>query len=136
MHEWALAEGVVATTLEAAEERHMQRVDKVVVRIGQLQQIEAALFAQSIDQVSPEGPGLLASATFEIETEEAVFGCRACGNEFPFQDALTDLDETESEAIHFIPELAHSFIRCPTCQSPDFAVSKGRGVSIARIEGV
>lgn len=136
MHEWALAEGVVATVLKNAVERHMQRVDKVVVRIGQLQQIEADLFAQSIAQVSPEGPSLLKDTVFAIETEETALRCRTCGNEFSPQDALVGLDETECEAIHFIPELAHTFIHCPTCQSPDYDLVQGRGISIARIEGV
>ena len=80
MHEWALAEGVVATVLKTAVERDMQRVDKVVVRIGQLQQIEADLFAQSIAQVSPEGPSLLRDAVFAIEIEETALRCRICGN--------------------------------------------------------
>jgi hydrogenase nickel incorporation protein HypA/HybF len=136
MHEWALAEGIVATVLKTAVERDMQRVDKVVVRIGQLQQIEADLFAQSIAQVSPEGPSLLRDAVFAIEIEETALRFRICGNEFSPQDALMGLDAVESEAIHFIPELAHTFIHCPTCQSPDYDLVKGRGVSIARIEGV
>ena len=40
-----------------------------------------------------------------------------------------------NEAIHFIPELAHAFLECPSCQSPDFELLQGRGVSIGAIEG-
>ena len=32
----------------------------------------------------------------------------------------TPLEKDESEAIHFLPELAHTFIRCPQCGGPDF----------------
>ena len=44
-----------------------------------------------------------------------------------------DLDEQTREAIHFLPEAAHAFIRCPSCKSPDYRVQAGRGVSIASI---
>ena len=136
MHEWALAEGVVETALRSAAERNLQRIDKIVVRIGQLQQIESELFSQSLQQVVPTDQSLLDHTTYEMETEEAALCCRVCNTEFPFAEALAKLDETEAEAIHFIPELAHTFVQCPSCQSPDFAVSKGRGVTIARIEGI
>ena len=42
----------------------------------------------------------------------------------------------EREAIHFVPESAHAFLRCPACKSPDFEISKGRGVWVERITGV
>ena len=44
------------------------------------------------------------------------------------------MTEETREAIHFLPEAAHAFVRCPSCGSPDFAVSKGRGVSIKSID--
>ena len=37
--------------------------------------------------------------------------------------------------IHFVPELAHAYLRCPDCSSADFEVLGGRGVSIDAIEG-
>ena len=45
------------------------------------------------------------------------------------------LNEDESEAIHFIPEVAFVHTRCPKCGSPDFEIQKGRGVSITQIKG-
>ncbi len=47
-----------------------------------------------------------------------------------------ELGENEQEAIHFVPEAAHAFIRCPACGSPDFEISKGRGVWVERITGM
>ena len=40
----------------------------------------------------------------------------------------------EREAIHFIPALANAYMRCPGCDSPDFEVTAGRGVTIAQID--
>jgi hydrogenase nickel incorporation protein HypA/HybF len=45
------------------------------------------------------------------------------------------LDEDETEAIHFMPEIAHIYIRCPQCKSPDFDIIQGRGVQVGVIEG-
>jgi len=45
------------------------------------------------------------------------------------------LNEDESEAIHFIPEVAFVHARCPKCGSPDFEIMTGRGVSITSIKG-
>jgi len=46
-----------------------------------------------------------------------------------------DDNEDESEAIHFIPEVAFVHARCPKCGSPDFEIMTGRGVSITLIKG-
>jgi hydrogenase nickel incorporation protein HypA/HybF len=40
----------------------------------------------------------------------------------------------EREAVHFLPEAAHAYLRCPRCGSVDFDVAAGRGVSIVSIE--
>ena len=56
-------------------------------------------------------------------------------HEWLFGEAIKGLSEEQSEAIHFIPEVAHVYIRCPECESPDFEFVKGRGVWIESIEG-
>jgi hydrogenase nickel incorporation protein HypA/HybF len=63
-----------------------------------------------------------------------MFKCRACGNEWSFE--AQGLTEDISEAIHFVPEMAHVYIKCTECESPDFEVSQGRGVWLATIKGV
>ena len=40
MHEWALAEGVIQTASGVAEEQGLEKITEIVVRIGELQQIE------------------------------------------------------------------------------------------------
>ena len=46
------------------------------------------------------------------------------------------MTEEISEAIHFVPEMAHVYIKCKECGSPDFEVIEGRGVWLATIKGV
>ncbi len=136
MHEWALAEGVFATALKAAEQQGMTRIEKIVVKIGELQQIQKELFEQALQQVAPAAETRIEAAEIVLELEKALFRCRACGRAFSFADATSRLGAEEAEAIHFVPELAHTCIGCPECGSPDFEVGAGRGVWIERIEGI
>ncbi len=130
MHEFALAEAVVR-----AAEREVRDRDSVtiLVKVGELQQIQAELFEFSLKEVIPAGDERLSRIRFEVEIEEVRFECRGCGLGFGRGEAHTlegwDLDE----AIHFIPEMAHAFIRCPRCDSPDFEIISGRGVTIETI---
>ena len=135
MHEFALAEGVIATALEAAEKGGIRRIRRIVVTIGELQQIEKELFAQILDEMMPEAYEQLNGVEIELREETAEFQCRVCGERFDFSGAKGELDEEEAEAIHFIPELAHTYLSCPKCGSPDFEVVKGRGVWIEAVEG-
>jgi hydrogenase nickel incorporation protein HypA/HybF len=135
MHEFALAEGVISTALEVAKKEGLKRISRIGVAIGELQQIERELFAQAITEIMPEAHPQLAGVDVDLRIEPARFCCRSCGREFGFADAGGELAEEESEAIHFIPELAHTYLRCPACKSPDFEVTKGRGVWIETVEG-
>jgi hydrogenase nickel incorporation protein HypA/HybF len=49
---------------------------------------------------------------------------------------LRSLDEEAREAIHFLPEAAHAYIRCPKCGSPDFEILSGRGVWLESVRGL
>ncbi len=134
MHEWALAEAVIATARKAATDERMTAVTEIAVRLGELQQIEQEIFAFALQQIIAQEKSLLQQAKIAIEIERALFKCRVCGQEWSF--AAEDLSEEVSEAIHFIPEVAHAYIQCPTCKSPDFEVVKGRGVWLASLRGV
>jgi Zn finger protein HypA/HybF involved in hydrogenase expression len=70
-----------------------------------------------------------------VEQEPVRFRCRVCEREFgrPELEAAGGADELE--AMHFIPELSHAFVRCPGCGSPDFDILAGRGVTLERVEG-
>ena len=53
-----------------------------------------------------------------------------------FIDLLAELNEEAREAVHFVPEIAHTFMKCPRCGSPDFEIVTGRGIWIESIKGV
>jgi len=133
MHEMALAEGVLVTALNHARSQQ-QAVRRVRVCIGQLQQIDLEVFRGCLDGVRDDDEPLLKGMEIDLRGETVSFTCRACQGAYGLADMADPPDEDELEAIHFVPELAHSYLRCPTCGSPDFQVMQGRGVWIDEIE--
>ena len=131
MHEWALAEGVISTATKIAEEEGLNQVTEVVIIVGELQQVEHDVLDFAFTQLKTK---LFEDAKFILETQPAKFHCRKCGEEWLFTS--NNMEEDVSEAIHFIPEMAHVYIKCPACASPDFEVIEGRGVWLATIKGV
>ena len=130
MHEWALAEGVVSTVTKFAEETHLTKVTEVVVMIGELQQVEHDVLEFAFEQLKTP---LFKDAKFILEAQPAKFKCRKCGHEWSFE--AQGMTEDVSEAIHFVPEMAHVYLKCSECGSPDFEVVEGRGVWLATIKG-
>jgi len=131
MHEWALGEGVITTAQKFAQENDLTKVTEVIVMIGELQQVEHDVLEFAFEQLKTE---LFKDAKFILKTQPAKFKCRVCGNEWNFK--AQGLTEDVSEAIHFVPEMAHVYIKCTECESPDFEVTQGRGVWLATIKGV
>ncbi len=135
MHELALADSVVKAALQAADDAGISRIARIVVKVGELQQIEKDLFEFSLTSVIPSQDPRLADAEFDVAEEAVRFVCRACGTEYGRSDVDIDAAGDEGEAVHFIPELSHAFARCPSCASPDFDITQGRGITLERIEG-
>jgi hydrogenase nickel incorporation protein HypA/HybF len=135
MHELALAEAVVAAALEAADRAGLSKLARIVVKVGELQQIRKETFEFALAEVLPGEEPRLASTQIRVEVEPARLRCRPCGAQFPLSGETGRRPVEQAEAIHLIPELAHAFLRCPACRSPDFEVLEGRGVSIESIEG-
>ena len=131
MHEWALAEGVISTAARFAEENGLTAVTEVVVMVGELQQVEHEVLMFAFEQLKTP---LFKNADFVLKTQPARFRCRNCGHEWGF--TVEGMTEEVSEAIHFVPEMAHVYIKCSECGSPDFEVTEGRGVWLATIKGV
>jgi hydrogenase nickel incorporation protein HypA/HybF len=128
MHEWALAEATVEAVRSSARGR---RVLGVRLAFGELQQVDRDLFAAAVADLAPAA-GIEADV-FAVDSEPARFACRACGRPWALAEA-PGLSENDREAVHFLPEAAHAYLRCPTCGSADFDVVAGRGVTIASIE--
>jgi len=135
MHEWALAESVVATAIQVAEKEQIKKITKIIIRLGELQQINDEIFRFAVKEVVGINKGLFDDVEIEIETERTELTCQRCAHTWKFSDMKSGLNEDESEAIHFIPEVAFVHTRCPNCNSPDFKINKGRGVTLARITG-
>jgi hydrogenase nickel incorporation protein HypA/HybF len=121
--------------LSAADDAGLDRIDRIVVKIGELQQIKRELFEFSLTTVLPTQDARLAGVKFDISEEPVRFRCRSCGTDYGRDEAGIDNDGDEGEAIHFIPELSHAFAQCPSCGSPDFDILAGRGITLERIDG-
>jgi hydrogenase nickel incorporation protein HypA/HybF len=131
MHEWALAEAVIAAASKIAEKEGLREVAEVKVKVGELQGVEFDILEFAFSQLKT---GKFRSAKFKMETVQAELKCRVCGHEWVFSNE--ELDEGTVEAIHFVPEVAHAYVKCPKCGSPDFEVVEGRGVWLESIRGV
>jgi len=131
MHEWALAEAVIAAASEIAEKEGLREVLEVKIRVGELQQIERDVLEFALSQLKP---AKFKKAKFSIELAKAELKCRVCGHKWLFRKEK--LNKGTAEAIHFVPEVAHTYIKCPKCGSPDFEILEGRGVWLESIKGV
>ena len=135
MHEWALAESILTAAVEAAEKEKLKRITEIKIDIGELQQIEQDIFEFALDEIIKSQGDKLKNIKIKIETVKSNLRCKNCDHTWKFSDMKKKLDANESEAIHFIPEVAFVHTRCPRCGSPDFEITSGRGVSITQIKG-
>lgn len=135
MHEWALAESILTAAVEEAEKNHLKKITEIKISIGELQQIEQDIFQFALEEIIKEQKEKLKDAKIKIETEKSTLSCKNCGNTWSYDDMKKKLNDDETEAIHFIPEVTFVHTRCPKCKSPDFEITKGRGVSITQIKG-
>jgi hydrogenase nickel incorporation protein HypA/HybF len=131
MHEWALAEAVITAAQQIAEKENLKEIKEVTIKVGELQQVEQDILRFALSQLKPPS---FKNAEFHISKAKTTLKCRVCGNTWLFRK--NKLDETTAEAIHFVPEVAHAYIKCPKCGSPDFEISEGRGVWLENIKGV
>jgi hydrogenase nickel incorporation protein HypA/HybF len=130
MHEWALAEAIITSAKEIAEKEKLKEVTEVTIRVGELQQVEPGILRFAISQMKPP---IFKNAKFRILKAKTTLKCRVCGTTWQFNNEK--MDKETAEAIHFVPEVAHSYIKCPKCGSPDFEIVSGRGVWLENIKG-
>jgi len=135
MHEWALAESIIAAALDAAGKEKLKKINEIKISIGELQQIEHDVFEFALHEIIKDMDKILKNVKIKIATEESILKCKNCEHTWKFGDIKKKLNKDESEAIHFIPEVAFVFARCQKCGSPDFEITSGRGVSITSIKG-
>jgi hydrogenase nickel incorporation protein HypA/HybF len=136
MHEWALAESIVMAAVDAAQKEKLKTITDVTVHIGELQQIEKEIFLFALNELAKSQKPKIKNDAFHLKTEKSTLTCKTCGHTWNYSDMKKKLNETESESIHFIPEVVFVHARCPICGSPDFEITKGRGVMLSSIRGV
>ncbi len=130
MHEWALAEAVLKAASEIAEKEQLAEVNEVNISVGELQDVEREIFLFALQQLKPEK---FKHTKFHIKRATTVLKCRNCGN--TWQLRRQKLDAATKEAMHFVPEVAHAYVKCPKCGSPDFEITEGRGIWLQNIKG-
>ncbi len=131
MHEWALAEAVITAASGIADKEKLKEVTEVKIKVGELQQIEPDIFQFALSQLKS---GKFKNTKMLIGTAKAKLKCRVCGHRWVFEKEK--LDKSVAEAIHFVPEVAHTYIKCAKCGSPDFEIVEGRGVWLESVKGV
>lgn len=135
MHEWALAEAIASTAIRVSKKEKLKKVLQIKIRVGELQQVDTEILEFAFQQISLSHGDVLSGASLLFETEGGAFKCRNCSLQWDYKKASQVLAEDTAESIHFIPELAHVFIRCPDCSSPDFEVIKGRNLWVGSVTG-
>ena len=130
MHEWALAEAILTSAKELAEKEKLREVTEVTIRIGELQQVEPSILRFALSEMKRD---IFEKAKFRILKAKTTLKCRVCGTTWQFN--IKKLDEQTAEAIHFVPEVAHTYIKCPKCGSRDFEILNGRGVWLESVKG-
>jgi hydrogenase nickel incorporation protein HypA/HybF len=131
MHEWALAEAVITAAQQIAEKEKLKEIKEVTIKVGELQQVEQDILRFALSQLKPTS---FKNTEFRITKAKTTLKCRVCGHTWLFKKQK--LDEATAEAIHFVPEVAHAYIKCPKCGSPDFEITEARGVWLENIKGV
>jgi hydrogenase nickel incorporation protein HypA/HybF len=130
MHEWALAEAVIAAASQIANKEQLKEIAEVTIKVGELQQVEPDILRFALSQLKPAS---FQNVKFHITKAKTQLKCRVCGHQWVF--TKQKLDKNTAEAIHFVPEVAHTYIKCPKCGSPDFEINEGRGVWLENIKG-
>ena len=67
MHEWALAEAVIATVIEYSRKEGLEEVTKIKIKIGELQQIETEIFEFALNELTKaQGTSLLTKMSVKL----------------------------------------------------------------------
>lgn len=113
MHEVGIIESALEIVLRHAAERHAQRIQRVVLRIGSLAGVEPAALRFAFDAVTRGTPA--DGAALEIEPVPAAVYCPTCAREFT-------------------PEAGGFIFQCPACGDLCGEVRRGRELELSRIE--
>lgn len=130
VHEWALAEAIANYIKKSMEGKTILK--KLTISLGELQSIDKDILDFALKEILRSMGITVYELNYEIEL--AVLRCRKCGYEWELDKSI--FHEDILEAIHFVPEIIHSYFKCPKCGSRDFNIVRGRGLWIKEIEVV
>ncbi|MBS7610609.1 hydrogenase nickel incorporation protein HypA [Candidatus Bathyarchaeota archaeon] len=130
MHEWALAEAIVETAYSFLSERKTRKIISLNVVIGILQSADREVLKFALTELFKSRG--IEVGELRLDEEEALLRCRSCSKTWRLGDL--DLSDDVREAVHFIPEVIHAYVKCPNCNSQDLEIVSGRGIYIASME--
>ncbi len=128
VHEWALAEAIANYIREYVGEKTVLK--KLTISLGELQSIDKDILDFALKEILRSMGITVQELDYEIE--EVILKCRKCNYEWKLNKNI--FSENVLEAVHFVPEIIHSYFKCPKCGSRDFEVVRGRGLRIKEIE--
>ena len=73
MHEWALAESILATAIEAADKEKLKKITEIIVGLGELQQVEQDIFEFALDEMIKQQAGKIKDVKIVIKSEKSNF---------------------------------------------------------------
>ncbi|MCX7871398.1 MAG: hydrogenase nickel incorporation protein HypA [bacterium] len=128
MHEISLAKAAYDTIISICSKnnKNINQIKEIVLTIGEIQNIDLELFLFSLKDYLNE-------VELKYDIVKAKLKCNNCFTQWDYSQALESLKEEEKEAIHFLPETIHAYIKCPNCKSIDFLITEGRGIYISSI---
>ncbi|MGC8733485.1 MAG: hydrogenase nickel incorporation protein HypA [bacterium] len=130
MHEVSLAKATYDTinSICLKFNKSINQIKEINLSIGEIQYLDLDIFFNFLkDYLNNE------DINIKWNIKKAKLKCNICFNEWLYSENLNNLKEEEKEAIHFIPETVHLYIRCPKCNSNDFSIIDGRGVFVESI---
>ncbi|MCK5022533.1 MAG: hydrogenase nickel incorporation protein HypA [Candidatus Aenigmarchaeota archaeon] len=133
MHEWALAESVIISVSRFAKKKKMKKVKTAEVSFGEMQNIDKKIFNFAVKELTKE-MSVFSNFSIKMKTEKTKMKCRSCSKEWQFSFSKR-MKENDLEAIHFVPEVSHVYVKCPKCGSRDFKILNGRGIMIKSVIG-
>lgn len=134
MHEWALAEAVIYSVSNFAEKKGIKKIREIEIVLGEMQNIDKEVLRLAVKDISKMHGSLFSGFKAKIKDEKTILKCISCGNEWNFS-FKSSAPKDNMEAIHFVPEVSHVYIKCPKCGSRDFKIVRGRGVRIKSVKG-
>lgn len=112
MHELAIVESIVEIVQQEMQANNLQRVERIVLRIGEMRQVVPEAMHFGFECVTKDTP--LEGAELIIQNVPVMGKCANCGTEFQYKNWLDN---------------------CPKCQHPVIKIISGKELEIVEFEG-